>query len=145
MKKKLNKNSFITAICAFLIVVTTFTSFTALATTKIGYATLKAYTVTSTIGDVTKSYSDRYSSIFVNRSSSDSNFEADFWVKDITNKKVLTNRKAIKCTATRTGYLLPYTSTATFSTGDTLRFYGSQASSTSKGIDYTIYSDKAVL
>ncbi|GEM_PF-324789 len=146
MIKKLNKNSIITAVCTFLIVITTFASFTAFATTSAGSAVLKAYTITTTVGDVTKSFDDKYCTIYVKKSlSSVSNFSAQFWVKDITKNATLTNKKSINCTSTKTGYWIPYKSGATSSRGDTLRFYGSQANSTSKGIDYVIYSDKATL
>lgn len=146
MIKKLNKNSVITAVCTFLIVITTFASFTAFATTSSGSAVLKAYTLTTTINDVTKSFDDKYCTIYVKKSLSNvSNFSAKFWVKDITKGKDLTDRKTINCTSTKKGYWIPYKSGATSNRGDTLRFYGSQADSSSKGIDYVIYSDKATL
>ena len=146
MKKKLNKNNIITAICTFLIIITTFVSFTAFANTQAGTATLKAYTITSTIGDIKKAYDDKYCSIFVKKSAGEkNNFSAKFWVKDTTKKIDLTDKKSINCTSTKVGYWLPYKSGASSSRGDNLRFYGSQAASTSKGIEYVIYSDKAVL
>ncbi len=142
MKKKLNKNSFITAVCTFLIVITTFASVSAFASTYIGTRTIPANSATATIGDVTKADSVNCSTIFFKCSTT---FIIKTWVYDVTRSSTLSDKKSFFCTGTKTGHHVYYKSGASYGSRDTVRFYASQSTNSSKTIDFTIFGDKAVL
>lgn len=143
---KVSKTKIVSFICALLIAITTVTSFTAIASTQAGIVSIKANGATTTIGNVSKAYKENYSSIFCKRSAGQStSFGFYVWVKDTTNSKVLSNKKAIIVSGTSKGHWISYKSGVSYKVGDNIRFYGSQESSTSKGLSYVIYGDKAAL
>ncbi len=140
---KVNKNRMISIISAVLIMVTMFISFSANASTSSGVRTIAANDVTTTIGTVTKAYSNvNYSSIFLKSSTP---FIIKVWVYDTTKSKTLSDKKSIICTSSNKAHWIPYKSGVTASSGDQIRFYGSQTTSSKKTITYVIYGDKAVL
>lgn len=140
------RNRVITAICVFLIVITTFTSFTAFADTKAGIVSIKANSVTTTIDDVKKAANEGYSSIYLKKSNSSiPSYSMYVWVYDTTRSTTLSNKYAFVCNSTSTGHWIKYKSGVTYKVGDTVRFYGSQATSESKGLSYVVYGDKATL
>lgn len=147
MKKTSKK--MISFVCSILVVCTVLMSaFTAFSVsmTESGYTTIKNIGRNTQIGnDVSKSYTDRYSTIFAKKGNSDNNYYIRVWVKDLITSKDLSNKTEFLVTGTSKGHWIPYTSNATFKKGDVIRFIGEQSGATSKGLYYTIYGDKAVL
>lgn len=137
------REGLISTLCIVLIIATTFISFSANASTSSGVKTIVANNVTTTIGTVTKAYGNvNYSSIFLQSSTP---FIIKVWVYDTTKSKTLSDKKSIICTSTSKGHWILYKSGVTAGSGDQIRFYGSQSTSSKKTITYTIYGDKAVL
>lgn len=144
--KTLKKNNIISFLCVLLITITAATSITAMASTQSGIATIKANGTTSTIGNVSKDAKVSYSTIFCRRSDGQSNsFSFYVWVKDTTNSTVLSDKKALVAGNTSVGHWIPYKTGVSFSVGHNIRFYGAQYQSSSKGLRYTIYGDKAAI
>lgn len=144
--KKINKTKIVSFICALLIAITTVTSITAMASTKSGIAVIKANGTTTTIGDVSKDVKVSYSTIFCRRSDGETgSFSFYVWVKDTTNSTVLSDKQPYIAGSTSVGHWIPYKSGASFSVGHNIRFYGQQYLSSSKGLKYTIYGDKAAI
>ena len=141
MKKK-KSNRIISIICVLMILFTSLTTITAVANTHAGFVSIKANNQTTKINDVTKTSTDRYSSIFMSNSTA---YFIKVWVKDTTNSKVLTEKTTFLCLVTSKGHWIPYKSGVSFSNNDNLRFYGSQGNSSSRGLTYVIYDGKATL
>lgn len=147
LKMKIKYNRFVNILCILIVIITTAVSVTAMASTSSGIATIKANGVTTTIGDVTKAYNNvGYSTIFCKRSAGQStSFAFYVWVRDTTNSTTLSNKVPIVVSGTSKGTHIKYKSGVSYKKGDNIRFYGSQASSSTKGLSYTIYGDKAVI
>lgn len=142
--KSSKRQRLISFLCVFLVTIISVGSITAMASSKYGIATIKANSATTTIGDVKKEDStDKRSGMIAQRSyGQKSNFACYVWVKDTTKSKVLSDKTLILVTSKNTTTNIGYKSGVSTSKGDTIRFYGSQASSQTKGLSYAISGDK---
>ncbi len=142
---KLSSKKIISTLCVFMIVITCMFSISAFASTKAGFVSVKPLSVNTTIGDVSKGDGTAYSSIFAQKGTSDNNYTLKVWVKDTTNSTTLSNKHSFTVNGTSTGHWIVYKSGVSYKVGDKIRFYGEQSGVSSKGLNYVIYGDKAVL
>ncbi len=142
---KMTSKKIISTICVVMIVITSFFSISAFASTKAGFVSIKPLNVNTTIGDVDKAFVTGYSSIFAKKGSSDNNYTLKVWVKDTSNSTTLSNKHSFTVNATSTGHWIVYKSGVSYKVGDNIRFYGEQSGTSSKGLNYVIYGDKATL
>ncbi|MCC8073112.1 MAG: hypothetical protein LIO62_03175 [Clostridiales bacterium] len=143
MKK--SSKTIINTICILMIVITSLFSVSAFASTKAGVVSIKPLNVNTTIGDVDKAYVTGYSSIFAKKGTSDNNYTLKVWVKDTTNSTTLSSKHSFTVNGTSTGHWIVYKSGVSYKVGDNIRFYGEQSGTSSKGLNYVIYGDKATL
>lgn len=132
-------------ICVLMIVITSFFSINAFASTAAGFVSIKPLNVNTTIGDVDKAFVTGYSSIFAKKGSSDNNYTLKVWVKDTSNSTTLSDKHSFTVNGTSTGHWIVYRSGVSYKVGDNIRFYGEQSGASSKGLNYVIYGDKAAL
>lgn len=135
----------ISTICVLMIVITSFFSINAFASTAAGFVSIKPLNVNTTIGDVDKAFLTGYSSIFAKKGSSDNNYTLKVWVKDTSNSTTLSDKHSFTVNGTSTGHWIVYKSGVSYKVGDNIRFYGEQSGASSKGLNYVIYGDKAAL
>ena len=135
----------ISTICVLMIVITSFFSINAFASTAAGFVSIKPLNVNTTIGDVDKAFVTGYSSIFAKKGSSDNNYTLKVWVKDTSNSTTLSDKHSFTVNGTSTGHWIVYRSGVSYKVGDNIRFYGEQSGAPSKGLNYVIYGDKAAL
>ena len=135
----------ISTICVLMIVITSFFSINAFASTAAGFVSIKPLNVNTTIGDVDKAFVTRYNSIFAKKGSSDNNYTLKVWVKDTSNSTTLSDKHSFTVNGTSTGHWIVYKSGVSYKVGDNIRFYGEQSGASSKGLNYVIYGDKAAL
>ena len=142
--KSSKRQRLISFLCVFLVTIISVGSITAMASSKYCIATIKPNSATSTIADVKKEFpSDKASGIIAQRSSGQkTNYFCYIWVKDTTKSKVLSDKKLILVTSSNSTHNINYKSGVSTSKGDTIRFYGSQASAQTKGLSYAISGDK---
>ena len=128
----------ISTICVLMIVITSFFSINAFASTAAGFVSIKPLNVNTTIGDVDKAFVTGYSSIFAKKGSSDNNYTLKVWVKDTSNSTTLSDKHSFTVNGTSTGHWIVYRSGVSYKVGDNIRFYGEQGGASSKGLNYVM-------